>query len=59
MRALLDCILDDGHLDEFQADYAKEIITGHASINGIQAGVIANARGMFRDPAGGRQSSVA
>src|SRR5205807_288843 len=53
MRALLDCLLDDGHLVEFQADYAKEIITGHASINGIQVGVIANARGMFRDPAGG------
>ena len=53
MRALLDCILDDGHLDEFQADYGKEIITGHASIDGIQVGVIANARGMFRDPSGG------
>jgi 3-methylcrotonyl-CoA carboxylase beta subunit len=53
MRALLDCILDDGHLDEFQAGYAKEIITGHASIGGIQLGVIANARGMFRDPSGG------
>ena len=54
MRALLDCLLDDGHLDEFQADYAKEIITGHASIRGIQVGVIANARGMFRDPSVGR-----
>ena len=53
MRALLNCLLDEGHLDEFQADYAKEIITGHASICGIQVGVIANARGMFRDPAGG------
>jgi len=53
MRALLDCIIDDGHLDEFQADYAKEIITGHASICGIQVGVIANARGMFRGPTGG------
>ena len=52
-RGLLDCILDDGHLDEFQADYAKEIITGHASISGIPVGVIANARGMFRDPSGG------
>ena len=52
-RALLGCILDEGHLDEFQADYAKEIITGHASIGGIQVGVIANARGMFRDPSGG------
>lgn len=53
MRALLDCILDDGHLDEFQADYAKEIITGHASISGIQVGLIVNARGMFRDASGG------
>ncbi len=53
MRDLLDCVLDEGHLDEFQADYAKEIITGHARIRGIQVGVIANNRGMFRDPAGG------
>jgi 3-methylcrotonyl-CoA carboxylase beta subunit len=53
-RALLDCLLDDGHLAEFQADYAREVITGHASIRGIQVGVIANARGMFRDPSGGR-----
>ena len=52
-RALLECLLDDGHLDEFQADYAKEVITGHGSIQGIQVGVIANARGMFRDPSGG------
>ena len=53
MRELLDCVLDEGHLDEFQADYAKEIITGHARIRGIQVGMIANNRGMFRDPAGG------
>ena len=53
MRALLECLLDDGHLDEFQADYAKEVITGNASIQGIKVGVIANARGMFRDPSGG------
>jgi len=53
MRELLKCVLDEAHLDEFQADYAKEIITGHARIRGIQVGVIANNRGMFRDPAGG------
>src|SRR6266404_2712886 len=53
VRDLLDCLLDEGHLDEFQADYAKEIITGHARIRDIQVGVIANNRGMFRDPAGG------
>src|ERR1700752_5362840 len=48
VRRLLECLLDDGHLDEFQAEYAKEMITGHARICGIQVGVIANHRGMVR-----------
>jgi acetyl-CoA carboxylase carboxyltransferase component len=52
-RQLLDCLLDGGHLDEFQADYAKEMITGHARIRGILVGVIANNRGMIRAPGGG------
>ncbi len=52
-RHLLDSLLDGGHLDEFQADYAKEMITGHARIRGIQVGVIANNRGMIRPPGGG------
>src|SRR6266568_2884391 len=38
VREMLDCILDGGHLDEFQADYAREIITGQARIRGIQVG---------------------
>lgn len=53
MRQLLSCLLDAGHLDEFQADYAKEMITGHARIRGIQVGVITNNRGMIRTPGGG------
>ncbi len=52
VRKLLDCLLDDGHLDEFQADYAKEMITAHARVCGIQVGVIANHRGMIRVPGG-------
>ncbi len=52
MRDLLDCVLDEGHLDEFQADYAKEMITGYARIRGIQVGIIANSRGMVRMPSG-------
>lgn len=48
VRKLLECLLDDGRLDEFQADYAKEMITGHARVRGIQVGVIANHRGMVR-----------
>src|SRR5215218_1163197 len=52
VRKLLECLLDNGHLDEFQADYAKEMITGHARLGGIQVGVIANYRGMVRMPGG-------
>src|SRR4029079_8924327 len=52
VRKLLECLLDGGHLDEFQADYAKEMITGHARICGMQIGVIANHRGMVRMPGG-------
>jgi acetyl-CoA carboxylase carboxyltransferase component len=48
VREMLDCLLDGGHLDEFQADYAKEMITGHARIRGIQVGLILNNRGMIR-----------
>ncbi|HSU15034.1 acyl-CoA carboxylase subunit beta, partial [Longimicrobium sp.] len=53
MRALLSCIIDAGDLDEFQADYAPEMICGTARIAGIPVGVIANARGMLKDPHGG------
>ncbi len=53
MRAVLECLLDGGHLDEFQADYAKEMITGHARVRGIQVGVISNSRGMIRERGGG------
>ena len=52
MQGVLDCLLDGGNLDEFQADYAKEMICGTARICGIQVGVIANARGMIRGGAG-------
>ena len=48
VRRMLECLLDDGHIDEFQADYAKEMITGHAQLCGIKVGVIANHRGMVR-----------
>jgi acetyl-CoA carboxylase carboxyltransferase component len=52
MRDVLDCLLDGGELDEFQADYAQEMITGHARIEGIPVGIIANQRGLIRGRAG-------
>jgi acetyl-CoA carboxylase carboxyltransferase component len=51
MRAVLDCILDAG-IDEFQADYAQEMICGTAHVNGILVGVIANSRGMSKGKPG-------
>jgi 3-methylcrotonyl-CoA carboxylase beta subunit len=53
VRHLLECLFDGGHLDEFQSEYAKEVITGHARIRGIQVGVIANSRGLNRAAGGG------
>ena len=52
MRDILACLLDTGDLDEFQADYAKEMITGYARIEGIPVGIIANQRGLVRGPSG-------
>ncbi|MGH7551860.1 MAG: acyl-CoA carboxylase subunit beta [Longimicrobiales bacterium] len=53
MRELLETLLDEGHLDEFQADHAPEMICGTARLDGVAVGVIANARGMIKDPHGG------
>lgn len=48
MHSLLSAILDNGSIDEFQKDIAKEMICGDASIEGIPVGVIANQRGLIK-----------
>jgi acetyl-CoA carboxylase carboxyltransferase component len=53
-HTILATILDGGHLDEFQADHAPEMICGTGRVDGYAVGIIANARGMIRDPAGGQ-----
>ena len=52
MHALLDTFIDEGGIDEFQADFAKEMICGTARIGGILVGVIANSRGMSKGKPG-------
>lgn len=52
MRAVLDTFLDAGGIDEFQADFAREMICGTARIGGILVGVIANSRGMSKGKPG-------
>jgi acetyl-CoA carboxylase carboxyltransferase component len=52
MLAVLDTFLDEGGIDEFQADFAKEMICGTARIGGILVGIIANSRGMVKGKPG-------
>ncbi|HEX2781368.1 MAG TPA: acyl-CoA carboxylase subunit beta [Gemmatimonadaceae bacterium] len=47
-HALLRALVDDGRLDEFQENLAKEMICADARIDGIPVGIIANARGLIK-----------
>jgi acetyl-CoA carboxylase carboxyltransferase component len=52
MHALLSCLLDRGELHEFQPDIARELLCGHARIEGHPVAVLANARAVIKGPAG-------
>jgi acetyl-CoA carboxylase carboxyltransferase component len=54
MHAVLNAIIDDGKLDEFQGHLAKEMICGDARIDGIPLGIIANQRGLIKGRPGER-----
>src|SRR5256886_8451127 len=52
VRAVLECLLDRGALDEFQADVAPEMICWHGAIAGRPVALIANSRGVIKGKAG-------
>jgi acetyl-CoA carboxylase carboxyltransferase component len=54
MRQILACILDGGELDEFQPDVAREMLCGHARVEGQAVAVIANQRGVIKGRPGER-----
>ncbi|HMH56310.1 MAG TPA: carboxyl transferase domain-containing protein [Gemmatimonadales bacterium] len=54
MRQILACLLDEGALDEFQPDVAREMICGHAHIEGQPVALIANQRGIVKGQPGER-----
>ncbi len=54
MHDVLGCLLDGGELREFQPDIAREMICGHATIEGQAIAVIANQRGLIRGEPGSR-----
>jgi len=51
-RAVLECLLDAGTLDEFQPAVAPEMICGHGAIAGRPVAVIANSRGVIKGKKG-------
>jgi 3-methylcrotonyl-CoA carboxylase beta subunit len=51
-HALLECIVDRSSFNEFQSEYARELITGHARIAGMSVGLLANSRGLVPSAAG-------
>ena len=52
MEAVLETFLDAGSSQEFQAEFAKEMLCTQARLGGIPLGVIANRRGMYPGPPG-------
>ena len=52
VRAVLECLLDGGKLDEFQPDLAPEMICGHGAIEGRPVALIANSRGVIKGQGG-------
>ncbi|HEY3286772.1 MAG TPA: carboxyl transferase domain-containing protein [Gemmatimonadaceae bacterium] len=52
MHAVLRTLLDDGALDEFQPEIAREMICGDARIEGTPVGVVANLRHLVKGPHG-------
>src|SRR5260370_13910988 len=50
VRAVLDCVLDAGALDEFQPDIAPEMICGHGAVAVRPGALIAHYRGVIERP---------
>src|SRR5437870_1779688 len=58
VRAVLECLLDAGKLDEFQPDLAPEMICAHGVIAGRTVALIANSRGVIKRRKGGGEGGA-
>jgi 3-methylcrotonyl-CoA carboxylase beta subunit len=58
MEDLLERLLDDSELLEFQPDYAPEFLCATARLNGRVLGVIANRRGFLKTQTGPRIGGI-
>jgi len=55
MRDLLACLVDEGSLLEYKADYGKTLITTYARIDGWAVGIVANERQVIKNAKGEMQ----
>lgn len=51
--AVLETVLDEGVLEQFQEGHAAEMICGTGRVDGVPVGVIANRRGIVKDQRSG------
>lgn len=52
IREVLDCLVDADSFEEFQADFAKEVICAHVRLRGLPVGLITNQRGLIKGAKG-------
>jgi 3-methylcrotonyl-CoA carboxylase beta subunit len=55
MHELLNCIIDEGSLDEYKAGYGQSIVCGLARIDGWAVGIVANQRKVVKSKKGEMQ----
>ena len=52
---IIDCLVDQGSMEEYKADYGKTMINAFARINGWAVGIVANQRKMVKNKQGETQ----
>ena len=52
VRTLLACIVDDGSLQEYRAEYGQTLISAYSAIGGQKVGIVANQRLQVRSARG-------
>jgi 3-methylcrotonyl-CoA carboxylase beta subunit len=55
MRAVLECIVDEGQFTEYKKGYGKSIICAYARVDGWSVGIVANSRQVVKTATGEMQ----
>lgn len=50
VREVFQCLLDEGELVEYKAEYGKTLLCGYARVGGFSVGVVANQKLHVREP---------